>query len=646
MSAIFGILHTDGAPIDPDHLDAMNQALAHRGQDGQGIWRQGHVGLGHRMFWITPESLQERLPLQDSSGTVTITADGHLDNRDDLTSRLRIQADVTVSDSQLILAAYQRWGSQCTDHLAGAFAIAIWDQSQRTLALITDHLGLNPIYYFRTPSQFIFASEIKGILAVPVVQRRLDHRKMAQLAISAAAPSEKERTYYEGIRKMLPATILTVGEQESQPERQVHRRQYWALDPTKRITRKTETEYLEEFRYLWFRSVTAKTRSAFPVASLLSGGLDSSSVVSTAAKQFQEKGRRLTTFSAVLPEEARSTVADERAYIDLFQGWPNLDMVYVTDPWRGPFDDVEALVLGGDRPTFTSRHYLYTAFSKAARDRGIRTILDGVGGEFGPTFHGNGYLAELFVHRHWRTLAREVQLGATRQNRSVFGLLKSQVLKPLMPDYLLKQLGYENHDSFGTWLTQQPFQPDYVTGHLDNLDTAVSRARSFGKPLPDHRMNMVRAFDSVWGSTNPGSFVGSDQVYMAYPFGDIALLEYALAIPGSLKVRDGYSRYLARAGLDGYLPTRIQWRTSKEPFSPDFPMRYNRDRRRTQAILDAIPSNDPLREVLDIPKLQRYAQHEIKDNWARSPDDFTAMHLVPLGIHTIAFLRQFVDFSI
>lgn len=645
MSAIFGIFHKDDAPVDPDHLAAMDLALAHRGVDGNGCWRQRCIGLGHRMFWSTPESVQEKLPVTTSSQDVVLTADAQLDNREELAARLGMTIDVTVSDSQLVLAAYQRWGDQFVAHMTGLFAIAVWDQSKRKLYLVTDHLGLSPIYYFQTPDRFIFASEVKGILAIPDVPRRLDHRKMAQLAISSAAPVDNSRTYFEGIRKIAPAAVMTVEDRYSQTGDGTHTRQYWTLDPTKRIVHKNETDYLEEFRHIWFRAVGDKMRSAFPVASLLSGGLDSSSVVTTASHLIEQSGQELTTFSAVLPDNARSGLIDEREYIDLFRDRPNLNMAYITERQRGPFDDVGALVHGGDRPTFTSRHYLYSAFSQAARERGIRTILDGTGGEFGPTFHGHGYLAELFRQKNWRTLIRETRLGALRQNRSVLSLYKSQVLKPLLPDCLLDRLGYRNNGSISNWLSQQPFRMDYVTKHLDNLDKQVSSVRSYGKSRPDHRENMVRAFESIWGSMELGGFVGSEQVHVAFPFGNIALLEYALAIPGSLKVNNGYSRYLMRAGLDGFLPPKIQWRTSKQPFSPDFSIRYNRDRVQVQALLDGLASNDPILEVLDIPKLRIYAQHQIKDNWARSPADFTAMHLVPLGVYTIAFVRQFADFS-
>ena len=132
MSAIVGLYNRDGKPVDEVAVSRMLDSLAHRGPDGAGVWNKGSIGLGHRMLWTTPESLQEKLPLMSQTGDLVLTADARIDNRDELISRLGLTDHPSgeIADSQLILAAYEKWGEDCAEKLLGDFAFAIWDARQ------------------------------------------------------------------------------------------------------------------------------------------------------------------------------------------------------------------------------------------------------------------------------------------------------------------------------------------------------------------------------------------------------------------------------------------------------------------------------------------------------------------------------------
>jgi asparagine synthase (glutamine-hydrolysing) len=149
MSAIFGIYHLDGKPVAQDNVERMSEVLAHRGPDGSKIWLYENLGLGHRMLWTTPESLREILPLATADGNLVITADARIDNRDELIRLLGLQnhqAD-TISDSELILTSYQKWGEQCPEKLLGDFAFAIWDARRQSFFCARDRFGVKPFYY-------------------------------------------------------------------------------------------------------------------------------------------------------------------------------------------------------------------------------------------------------------------------------------------------------------------------------------------------------------------------------------------------------------------------------------------------------------------------------------------------------------------
>ena len=174
MSGIFGIFNKDGAPVDTTLLHCMQQAMAHWGRDGKGIWCHGSVGLGHLLMHNTPESCYEQQPyVHPAIPNLVISADSRIDNRKELMDTLCIPCAESTKqpDNELILRAYERWGNACVE---GAFAIVIWDGRTQTLLCIRDHVGFRPLYYYDGPQRFVFATDIKAILAVDGVPRRVD----------------------------------------------------------------------------------------------------------------------------------------------------------------------------------------------------------------------------------------------------------------------------------------------------------------------------------------------------------------------------------------------------------------------------------------------------------------------------------------
>ncbi|MDQ3661541.1 MAG: asparagine synthetase B, partial [Actinomycetota bacterium] len=138
MSAIVGVFHPDGRMVDRGTVGKMLESIAHRGPDGSGEWTEGSVGLGHRMLHTTPESLHEKLPL--AKRNFVITADARIDNREELLKALGFTdgPNKKVSDSELILGAYERWGERCPERLLGDFAFVVWDMRRRTVFCARD----------------------------------------------------------------------------------------------------------------------------------------------------------------------------------------------------------------------------------------------------------------------------------------------------------------------------------------------------------------------------------------------------------------------------------------------------------------------------------------------------------------------------
>ncbi len=636
MSAICGIFYFDDRPVSEETLQAMVTALAHRGVDGSGVWRKNNVALGHLMLHITPESLKEELPHYDAKRNMAITADARIDNRKELFHKLGIPSwqENSMPDSLFILKAYERWGKNFLNHLLGEFAFALWDGLSQELIIATDSLGMCPLCYYHTSETFIFASEIKAIHAVKDVPRVVNQRKIASLAIPALRHMEPETTFFKGIRIIPGATLISVNRNRIQKE------VYWRPDPAKRIYLADENLYAEAFREIFEKAVSARLRSAFPVISLYSGGLDSTAVTATAAHLMKKKGGGIKAFSAILPPEYRGSGTDERCYIDLLKNGHGIDIEYISDPWRGPFDDLESLITVGDHPFFTSRHFLYTAFAERARPFKGRVFLTGEGGESGPSFHGRGYYAELLLQGKWHTLTREIRLRAEREDRRVAGLFRAEVMHPLIPFGLTRHI----KPTYDTDQIQRlmPLREDFFKNLFGKRWKHLQRQSfSFRRIWPNHRVNQLKALSNRQRGRQGGGFVGFHRVCMTSPLMDRRVLEFCLAVPGSMKVRNGYSRYLIRVAMKGIVPDPLRFRIDKNPFSPDFHDRYNRQKHLAFKIVQRARRNPVVNEIVDLDRLQHMLGFTMQSNRCNRTVDFACMHAVPLSIYLIYFLEHY-----
>jgi asparagine synthase (glutamine-hydrolysing) len=264
------------------------------------IWCEGPIGLGQQLLWVTPESQHERGPVVDVATGLAIVAASRLDNRDVLLQVLALPPALwsTLPDSQVLLYAYRQWDTACVERLLGDFAFVIWDGPRQRLFGASDYMGMRALYYYHDDRRFIFASEIKGLLAHPDIPRRLNEQTLARLAVPASLLLDKSATFFAGIQQFPAAATLTVTATNQ------HWRPYWEPDRQARL-HLPEAEGFEAFQELWGQAVAARVRSPYPMASLLSGGLDSSAVVAVAARELQRQNRRLLLTFALAKETSR-----------------------------------------------------------------------------------------------------------------------------------------------------------------------------------------------------------------------------------------------------------------------------------------------------------------------------------------------------
>ncbi|MFO1370849.1 MAG: N-acetylglutaminylglutamine amidotransferase [Candidatus Competibacteraceae bacterium] len=303
MCGISGELRLDGGESDPALMGRMLQRLARRGPDHEGSWSDGPLLLGHRRLSVIDLSDRSNQPMVDPDLGLALVFNGAIYNYRELRQNLLTKGYRFFSngDTEVILKAYAEWGERCVEHLLGMFAFAIWNSRERSLFLARDRLGIKPLYYSRTSCAFRFASNSQALLETPDVDTTIDPVALHhQLTLHAVIPAP--RTILQGIRKLAPATTLTIdasGKEQS--------RVYWrlrAMRPEKPCSEEAWTEAVHTALRLAVRR--RLDIADVPVGVLLSGGLDSSLLVALLA----ESGvRDLLTFSVGFedqPEEKGS----------------------------------------------------------------------------------------------------------------------------------------------------------------------------------------------------------------------------------------------------------------------------------------------------------------------------------------------------
>ncbi len=569
MSSLCGIFGRSGRPVLAESIEGMTATLHHWQGDGSGTWRNpsGTVALGHVKLTNTPESLGEILPFHHPASRLTITADARIDNREVLYQQLDIplQEQNCIPDSQLILQAYQKWGRECTAHLIGDFAFAIWDERAKQLFCARDQMGSKPLFYFLSNDWFIFATEMKGIFKVTGEPRALNQNWISDALTAMVA--DKEYTPYPEIRRLLPAHWFSISPVE------IKKQCYWNLNPGIELHLPSEDDYVETFREKLTEAVRCRVRSAFPIGSELSGGLDSSTVTALAARQAETRNLKFITFSHVLGEEVQSPVGlmtDESDFAALLLRYAGIRYSHnLTSQGRGVMETLKNALHVQDGPTmYNFFNYSDVLYETGAKD-GIRTLLSGLGGDEMVSFQARGYLEELAYHKKWQDLWREYRRETSQRKKSPWKNILREVAKSYLPS--LKTVYRSIRDRHSTARENSPafhietfslnpgfYQEAGVQQRLNTI-TRVPRGGSV-RSLQYRRIMhpyipLRMEYCSIAAATH--------RIEYRYPLLDIRLLEFHLAVPSRLKRKDGSGRYLFRKAIEGIVPPGIQWRDDK-----------------------------------------------------------------------------------
>ena len=603
MSGLCGIIAFDpAAPVDG--IDAMTGAAPWRGPDGVGVWRGQGAGLAHQALRVTPESRYEDQPVVDEEAGLVLVADARIDNRDELLCTLRrdlrrsVRSDV-ITDVDLILAAYRRWGTDCAAHLLGDFAFAVWDQRRRQLFAARDPMAMRPFYYRIEAHRVLFGSEVKQILAAPGVPREIFEPMVAMHLCGRF--DRLDWTFFEGIAQLEPAHALIVT-----PDGGHRTWRYWDIDPDHQIRYKNEQDYVAHFRELFKKAVRCRLRSHKPVGLFLSGGLDSGSIASMAGHLKEAEGLPCPDFRTYSWKFPTLTQCDERHISDLICERYDLPATYVDAEdvnLIGPPDGVP----DADEPFIGVYQALLTEGLRQARADGVGMMMSGHRGDL---LVGNwvfDYLHLLKTGR-WVQLVQALQAHEAKLSVPVARAASIYLAQPLRAGLRLKErmpalyalLRRNGQHETVTW---PPWAGPKVRAHIKALTTSHDLRKKHLGWARRERYGAIQNAMHMRTATWINRMALSQQAAFTDPWADRQLVAFIMAIPPHQVCQAGENKHILKEAMQGIMPERVRQKSGKVDPSSLY--------RRALHSTDVLQANSTFglshshSDVIDVPRLRQ-----------------------------------------
>lgn len=549
MSVIFGIFNRNGKPVEEKTVNTMLDVMSHWKPDDSGTWLDGSIALGHTMLWNTPESKFEHLPNRQNN--LVITMDARLDNREELAEKLDLpdRPLEQVTDSDFILAAYQKWGEECPKQIIGDFSFVIWDEKKKQLFCARDHLGIRPFYYHHPyDDHFAFSSEIDSLLAIKEIP--IEENPEAIASFVCRTTVGYDQTMYKDIMRLPMGSWMVL------KDGSLHIERYWQPEKIKPNKQITFQEASKKVKKLFDEAVSARLRSYGEIGCELSGGIDSSSVICTAAKLSPEK--KIIPFSLRYGDYD----CDEGQYIDEVTKKLGVDTISIRVDEMDYTDQYDM----GFNYRINKHWPLYVTFTQSfplvekMRERGVRVLLTGQGGDH--LFEGSiDMITDFFTTYQFGKLFREL-----KQYKSLRKAIIHFLISPFLPAKIKKSLKkilvflrIMKEGDKGTLFNEEKCIKPY-----DITDDKQFHSRAFKNDIVSIASNMY----AMW--IDSFSYCFFEQHYgveVRHPFFDVRLVEFVLSLPPEYKLRERIGKVVLRESMKGVLPEKVRLREDKAEFS-------------------------------------------------------------------------------
>ncbi len=546
MCGISGIY---GHPLPSDSkgiVQKMNDSIAHRGPDDAGIYTDDYVALGHRRLAILDLSPAGHQPMFDASGKIAIVFNGEIYNFLEIRSQLNDYNFKTQSDTEVILAAYLKWGVDCLKRFNGMFAFALWNIETKELFIARDRLGVKPLYYTQKDGVLYFASEIRGLLASGKVARKINRDVLAEYFTyqTVHAPS----TLVKDIYMLMPGHYMLM------QEGKVSIKRWWSAreNYSKASVGKSYEEVCKDVYRLLMASVERRLISDVPFGAFLSGGIDSSAIVGLMSRVQKQP---VQTFTIIFDEEGFSEAKYARLVADLFKTEHHEFRLTPDDFLKELPIALNAL----DHPSGDGPNSYIV--SRITREAGITMALSGLGGdEFFAGYPVFNRSLQIQNMKWLFTIPKPVRKMAG----AAYATMKSDITSDKMVQ-LLNQDDHTLNSSFP--LSRQVGLPQHVKGLLgltslpkDAINEILATELSDGaRELPELSKVSIAEMSTYMQNV---LLRDADQMSMAValevrvPFLDYELVEYVLGINDEFK-KPHFPKKLLVDSLQGLLPDEI-----------------------------------------------------------------------------------------
>ena len=612
MCGIAGFFNPDGISPDTSVLESMTRALAHRGPDHQGVFQDGRCALGYRRLSVIDLTGGNQPMVHAPTGTVLVF-NGEIYNYQTLRAELASLGHVfhSHSDSEALLAAYVQWGEDCLRRLAGMFAFAAWNPSNRSLFLARDRMGKKPLFHATLPDgTLVFASEIKSILRFPGVRRSMNVLAMDRLLDYGfnLAPD----TFLKEIKQVPPAHILFANSSGQTL------RPYWDIPMHGPAANISVDDAAEGLRHHLAEAVRCRLVADVPVASYLSGGIDSSSVtglyahlsnapVHTLSIAFQDAGYDERHFARMVSSSFGTTHHEFLCSIEE--------------------QEIEKLVWHLEAPLVTLLNLPLYLLSKQIRDMGFKVVLSGDGAD------------EILGGYDYFKLVKLMDFIGRNEN-----IGRANLLRRVFPGLASPQQAWMHYSALKGYPAAHPalpyrFQAFQLKGRLMS-DAFVDRllpvigARDEELPsVPGARSLMDQALYLESRMRLPNLTLAladtmsmANSVELRSPFMDHRLVEYVFSLPAHLKMRGLNEKSLLKKSFQSFLPPAI-CRRRKQPLAPPSKWFVRKFRGFIGDVLSAATVRD-----------KGYFRPEFTDHMlgefdADSPMDYSGVIIVALFVH-------------
>jgi len=549
MCGISGIINKNNKPVDKNEIKKINDLIEHRGPDDEGFYFGKNFAFGHRRLSIIDlsENGQQPMCYRGKNGEYVITYNGEIYNYLEIKKQLisegyKFKSD---TDTEVILASYDKWGEECVNRFDGMWSFAIFDKGKNIIFCSRDRFGIKPFYYTNVNNKFIFGSEIKQLLEY--YPERYVNKKILIDYLVVGILEHTNETFFENIYKLEQSHNLIY-------DLTTHRfyfKKYFDIKINENIKQLNLEQSIKLYKKKFINSINLRLRSDVKVATCLSGGLDSSSIAVFASKIYRKKSNQ--NFTAIHAKSIENQT-DESHYAKEVASYCNLDLKIVEPKTKEFLDDLKKVIYIQEEPFGSPSIYMQYRVMKLAKEVGCKVMLDGQGGD--ETLLGYNRYYVLYIQNILKNRPIDIFKKLKQiQEKSSLSLYKILFYFFGMKLFKLRLILHKKQTFF--------IKKEYYRMSDYSYLQEISKSSNNDKKLQLIEI-MKTNLPELLRYEDKNSMYCSVETRL--PFLNYNCVQYAISLPIEYKINNGWLKYILRKTVDKVLPPKIVWRKNKFAF--------------------------------------------------------------------------------